>query len=127
MSVLGPDQPAGRCVPRDRVPATLQDSSGTCMWWYRSSGASPMALSPSVTTFPASLDACEEREEDEWRPVPIRFMGLRTRVGDRAESGPELRNRAGRWGTSAGACREVLPSIRHRCFGRVPQLMLRLT
>ena len=50
-----------------------------------------MELSPSITTFPASLDACEEREDDEWRPVPIKFMGLRTRVGDGQESGLELR------------------------------------
>lgn len=55
-----------------------------------------MELSPRTTTFPASLDACEEREDDEWRPVPIKFMGLRTRVGDREESGGELRNLA-RW------------------------------
>lgn len=48
----------------------------SCMWWYRSSGASPMELSPIITMFPASLDACEEREDDEWRPVPIKFMGL---------------------------------------------------
>lgn len=52
------------------------EQPGTCMWWYRSSGASPMEPSPSITTFPASLDACEESEEEEWRPVPIRFMGL---------------------------------------------------
>ena len=50
-----------------------------------------MELSPSITTFPASLDACEEREDDEWRPVPIKFMGLRTRAGDGQESGLELR------------------------------------
>lgn len=35
-----------------------------------------MELSPNITTFPASLDVCEEREDDEWRPVPIKFMGL---------------------------------------------------
>lgn len=35
-----------------------------------------MELSPSSTTLPASLDACEDREDDEWRPVPIRFTGL---------------------------------------------------
>lgn len=46
------------------------------MWWYRSSGASPMEPSPSITTFPASLDACEDREDEEWRPAPIKFMGL---------------------------------------------------
>lgn len=51
-------------------------SPGTCMWWYRSSGASPTEPSPSITMFPASLDACEEREDEEWRPVPIKFMGL---------------------------------------------------
>lgn len=45
-----------------------------------------MELSPSITTFPASLDACEEREDDEWRPVPIKFMGLQTRVGYGKES-----------------------------------------
>lgn len=40
-----------------------------------------MALPPSITAFPASLDACEEREEEEWRPVPIKVTGLRTKVG----------------------------------------------
>lgn len=62
------------------------DSPGTCMWWYRSSGTSPMEPSPSITTFPASLDACEEREDEEWRPVPIKFMGLRTRAEHRRQS-----------------------------------------
>lgn len=86
--------------------------AGTCMWWYRSSGASPMELSPSITTFPASLDACEEREDDEWRPVPIKFMGLRTRVGDGQESGLELRCFA-RWrGQESWVCvKQSSPSL----------------
>lgn len=63
--------------PVGMVPwPTLPGQLCTCMWWYRSSGASPMEPSPSITMFPASLDACEEREDDEWRPVPIKFMGL---------------------------------------------------
>lgn len=74
---LRADQPAERCVLQGRCPGPLSwGSSDTCMWWYRSSGASPTELSPSSTTFPASLDACEDREDDEWRPVPIRFTGL---------------------------------------------------
>lgn len=47
-----------------------------------------MELSPSITTFPASLDACEDREDDEWRPVPIKFTGL-------GESGRQAGVRAG--------------------------------
>lgn len=40
-----------------------------------------MAPPPSSTAFPASLDACEDREEEEWRPVPIKVAGLWTKAG----------------------------------------------
>lgn len=79
-----------------------------------------MELSPSITTFPASLDACEEREDDEWRPVPIKFMGLQTRVGDGQESGLELRCFARQWGQESwmGVCKTVIPKPQPLWLGR---------
>lgn len=58
-------------------------SSLTCMC-NASSGCSPIRPSVIMTRFPASLDVCEDREEDEWRIELWRFRGLQDRdnVGD---------------------------------------------
>lgn len=61
-----------------KLPGVIFVSSLTSMC-KASSGCSPIRPSVIMTRFPASLDVCEDREEDEWRIEPCRFRGLQDR------------------------------------------------